>query len=84
VGSDSERIDENQNAKVCPYCEGKGYALVTVALGGLPPLHFQHDFRMNPRGKRVCGDACPFELVRPAGRIHLEVKVLYTPGKGKC
>jgi len=25
----------------------------------------------------------PF-LVRPAGRSHLEVKVLYTPGKGKC
>jgi hypothetical protein len=23
-------------------------------------------------------------LVRPAGRTHLEVKVLYTPGKGKC
>ena len=26
----------------------------------------------------------PFFLVRPAGRTHLEVKVLYTPGKGKC
>jgi hypothetical protein len=25
-----------------------------------------------------------FYFVRPAGRIHLEVKVLYTPGKGKC
>jgi hypothetical protein len=25
-----------------------------------------------------------FYLVRPAGRTHLEVKVLYTPGKGKC
>jgi len=25
-----------------------------------------------------------FLLVRPAGRTHLEVKVLYTPGKGKC
>jgi hypothetical protein len=25
-----------------------------------------------------------FFLVRPAGRTHLEVKVLYTPGKGKC
>ncbi len=23
-------------------------------------------------------------VVRPAGRTHLEVKVLYTPGKGKC
>ncbi|MDP1679862.1 MAG: hypothetical protein Q8L02_07090 [Candidatus Nitrotoga sp.] len=23
-------------------------------------------------------------LVRPAGRTYLEVKVLYTPGKGKC
>ena len=23
-------------------------------------------------------------FVRPAGRIHSEVKVLYTPGKGKC
>ena len=23
-------------------------------------------------------------LVRPAGRTHWEVKVLYTPGKGKC
>ena len=23
-------------------------------------------------------------LVRPAGRTHLEVKVLYIPGKGKC
>ena len=22
--------------------------------------------------------------VRPAGRTYLEVKVLYTPGKGKC
>ena len=28
--------------------------------------------------------AVPFFLVRPAGRTHLEVKVLYTPGKGKC
>jgi hypothetical protein len=26
----------------------------------------------------------PFLLVRPAGLTHLEVKVLYTPGKGKC
>ena len=26
----------------------------------------------------------PFLLVRPAGRTYLEVKVLYTPGKGKC
>jgi hypothetical protein len=26
----------------------------------------------------------PFALVRPAGRTHSEVKVLYTPGKGKC
>ena len=25
-----------------------------------------------------------FSLVRPAGRTYLEVKVLYTPGKGKC
>ncbi len=25
-----------------------------------------------------------FFVVRPAGRTHLEVKVLYTPGKGKC
>ena len=25
-----------------------------------------------------------FLLVRPAGRTYLEVKVLYTPGKGKC
>jgi hypothetical protein len=25
-----------------------------------------------------------FRLVRPAGRTHLEVRVLYTPGKGKC
>ena len=23
-------------------------------------------------------------FVRPAGRIHLEVKVLYTPDTGKC
>ena len=23
-------------------------------------------------------------FVRPAGRTYLEVKVLYTPGKGKC
>ena len=23
-------------------------------------------------------------LVRPAGRTHLEVKVLYIPGMGKC
>ena len=28
--------------------------------------------------------ARPFILVRPAGRTHLEVKVLYSPGKGKC
>jgi len=28
--------------------------------------------------------AAIFICVRPAGRIHLEVKVLYTPGKGKC
>jgi hypothetical protein len=26
----------------------------------------------------------PFFYVRPAGRTHLEVEVLYTPGKGKC
>jgi hypothetical protein len=25
-----------------------------------------------------------FEVVRPAGRTHLEVQVLCTPGKGKC
>jgi hypothetical protein len=25
-----------------------------------------------------------FYLVRPAGRTYSEVKVLYTPGKGKC
>ena len=25
-----------------------------------------------------------FFVVRPAGRIYLEVEVLYTPGKGKC
>jgi hypothetical protein len=25
-----------------------------------------------------------FFFVRPAGRTYLEVKVLYTPGKGKC
>jgi len=25
-----------------------------------------------------------FFVVRPAGRTLLEVKVLYTPGKGKC
>ena len=28
-------------------------------------------------------DALGFHLVRPAGRTHLEVKVLYSPGKGK-
>jgi hypothetical protein len=28
--------------------------------------------------------AALFFLVRPAGRTYLEVKVLYTPGKGKC
>ncbi len=26
----------------------------------------------------------PFVLVRPAGRAHLEVRVLYTPDRGKC
>jgi hypothetical protein len=26
----------------------------------------------------------PFLFVRPAGRTYLEVRVLYTPGKGKC
>jgi hypothetical protein len=25
-----------------------------------------------------------FFWVRPAGRVYLEVQVLYTPGKGKC
>ena len=25
-----------------------------------------------------------FFIVRPAGRIYLEVKVLYTPDRGKC
>jgi hypothetical protein len=25
----------------------------------------------------------PFSLVRPAGRTHLEVEVLYSPDKGK-
>jgi hypothetical protein len=32
--------------------------------------------------ERRLSPLCRF--VRPAGRIHLEVKVLYTPGKGKC
>jgi hypothetical protein len=27
--------------------------------------------------------ALGFEMVRPAGRTHLEVEVLYSPGKGK-
>jgi hypothetical protein len=26
----------------------------------------------------------PLFVVRPAGRIHLEVQVLYIPGTGKC
>ena len=29
-------------------------------------------------------EAAALVFVRPAGRTHLEVKVLYTPGKGKC
>ena len=31
----------------------------------------------------VLADSAVF-LVRPAGRTHLEVEVLYMPGKGKC
>jgi hypothetical protein len=34
------------------------------------------------KGPRL--EAGGFFLVRPAGRTLLEVKVLYTPGKGKC
>jgi hypothetical protein len=30
------------------------------------------------------GHSLLFFCVRPAGRTYLEVKVLYTPGKGKC
>jgi hypothetical protein len=28
--------------------------------------------------------ASPFFIVRPAGRTHLEVKVLYRPDRGNC
>src|SRR5258707_11835126 len=35
------------------------------------------------RGARVSNDPRLLD-VRPAGRTFLEVKVLYTPGKGKC
>jgi len=45
-----------------------------------------------PQDLPICGFAAlknpsieaGFFMVRPAGRTHLEVKVLYTPGKGKC
>ena len=40
-----------------------------------PPLH--HYFSAQPFS------VGRFPLVRPAGRTHLEVKVLYSPGKGK-
>ena len=36
-----------------------------------------------PTGNRGPARAGLF-FVRPAGRTYLEVKVLYTPGKGKC
>jgi hypothetical protein len=38
---------------------------------------FLQENRFNPPLRRV------FFLVRPAGRTYLEVKVLYSPGKGK-
>ena len=39
-------------------------------------------------GYSVCNEKAPaanggFSLVRPAGRTHLEVKVLYAPDRGK-
>jgi len=37
---------------------------------------------MSNQKNRPHGLVC--SVVRPAGRTHLEVKVLYTPGKGKC
>ena len=37
-------------------------------------------FTEQQRGPAPAG----FLMVRPAGRIYLEVEVLYTPGKGKC
>jgi len=37
--------------------------------------------RTTPKRQAI---ACRFGVVRPAGRTHLEVQVLYTPGKGKC
>jgi hypothetical protein len=46
---------------------------------------FGEDRYASGQQTRKEGVAAPsFTLVRPAGRTHLEVKVLYTPGKGKC
>jgi hypothetical protein len=40
-------------------------------------------FAAKNEGDESCGFH-PLHFVRPAGRTYLEVRVLYTPGKGKC
>jgi hypothetical protein len=42
------------------------------------------NWRMVVRLIRAAARQPPCVSVRPAGRAFLEVKVLYTPGKGKC
>jgi hypothetical protein len=45
----------------------------------------------NPLRRKIIRDSkrrgsrgLSFSFVRPAGRTHLEVQVLYTPDRGKC
>jgi len=45
----------------------------------LPKSHPQ-----SPLSKRRVEIGPPFYVVRPAGRTHLEVKVLYRPDRGNC
>ena len=52
--------------------------VVTVAVG------VEAGTRHIAQNSVAAREIAAFFLVRPAGRTHLEVKVLYTPGKGKC
>jgi len=47
----------------------------------LMAARYKHAIALFRVGARHVSPSC---MVRPAGRTHLEVQVLYTPGKGKC
>ena len=59
----------------------------TVRVPDMTPLHGMHmETPLSPLPNRPLGavHSAPFFFcVRPAGRTRVEVKVLYSPGKGK-